>query len=102
MKKGVDRKTCLVCVTNGSEDLETVAIIDTLRRAPDLDVTVAKVLAPNDKEPLICNLMQGVKIVRIFKRLTIFQFADTNLEDISNDNFDIIVLPGGTGTVLIF
>jgi hypothetical protein len=34
----------LVCVTNGSEDIETITIIDTLRRGEIL-VTVGKVFA---------------------------------------------------------
>ena len=38
----------LVCVAHGSEDTETVAIIDTLRRA-GANVTVGKVFGDEDK-----------------------------------------------------
>lgn len=47
MKK--THKSCLVCVTNGSEDIETITIIDTLRRGL-ANVTVAKVF--EQKEPI--------------------------------------------------
>jgi hypothetical protein len=43
-------KRCLVCVTQGSEDLETVAIVDTLRRSKKIDVILAKVFAPDESE----------------------------------------------------
>mgnify|MGYP002480789990 CR=1 FL=1 len=62
-------KKCLICVTNGAEDLETVAITDTLRRSRHLDVTLAKVPSadegsPSDlKDGLECTLMQGIRIV---------------------------------------
>ena len=45
-----ERKKALVCVTNGSEDVEFVTIVDTLRRAPNIDVTIAKVFAPDELE----------------------------------------------------
>ncbi len=71
MKKGhtTTNKRCLVCVTNGSEDIETVSIIDTLRRS-NIDVTLAKVFtseesqSPSDiKNMMECRLMQGTRIV---------------------------------------
>jgi hypothetical protein len=42
------KKRCLVCVTNGSEDIETVTIVDTLRRTKHIDVTVAKVFSAEE------------------------------------------------------
>jgi len=51
MKKGhttSTKKRCLVCVTNGSEDIETVTIVDTLRRTKHIDVTVAKVFSADE------------------------------------------------------
>jgi hypothetical protein len=41
-------KRCLVCVTQGSEDLETVAIVDALRRSKRIEVIMAKVFAPGE------------------------------------------------------
>ena len=40
----------MVCVTNGSEDLEFVAIVDTLRRAPDIECMIAKVSTEQEKK----------------------------------------------------
>lgn len=72
MKKGhqPQSKRCLVCVTNGSEDTETVTVVDTLRRYRQIDVVLAKVLSddayeapPDLKNQLQCKLMQGINIV---------------------------------------
>jgi hypothetical protein len=75
MKKGhttSTKKRCLVCVTNGTEDIEIVTIVDTLRRTKHIDVTVAKVFSPEEthsptdiKNQLECRLMQGIRIVKI-------------------------------------
>ena len=37
------QKRCLVCVTNGTEDIEFATVVDCLRRTPNYEVTVAKV-----------------------------------------------------------
>jgi len=50
----------VVAVANGSEELETVTIIDTLRRA-NIEVNVAKV---GEDESLECIMSRGVKLVR--------------------------------------
>jgi 4-methyl-5(b-hydroxyethyl)-thiazole monophosphate biosynthesis len=74
-----------VAVANGSEDMETVIIIDILRRA-GLDVTVGKVLSEGDDQdnPLQVTLMNKVKLI-------------TDIQvDSSSSNYDMIVLPGGT------
>jgi hypothetical protein len=73
MKKhheATSNKRCLVCVTQGSEDLETVAIVDTLRRSKRIEVTLAKVFAPGEstsasdlKTHLECKMMMGTRLV---------------------------------------
>ncbi|CDW71504.1 UNKNOWN [Stylonychia lemnae] len=61
-------KSALLCVANGSEDLETVTIIDILRRA-DIPLTLAKVYSKEEKHiasdmniNLMCKLMMGTLI----------------------------------------
>ena len=89
-------KSVLVPVANGCEELETVAIIDILRRA-GCDVLSAKVSqqhvnstvhwqsGKNDPDPF-CEvaLSRGLKMK-----------TDVPLEDILDKNFDLIALPGG-------
>jgi putative intracellular protease/amidase len=51
MKKGhttSTKKRCMVCVTNGAEDIEFVTVVDILRRTKHIDVTVAKVFSPEE------------------------------------------------------
>lgn len=73
----------LVAVANGSEDIETITIIDTLRRA-GLDVTVGKVIGQSESgNPLEATLMMKTKII-----------AD-KVVDSSTNEYDMIVLPGG-------
>ncbi|TNV73181.1 hypothetical protein FGO68_gene16840 [Halteria grandinella] len=73
----------LVPIANGSEEIETVTIIDVLRRA-NIEVKVAKVAEKGEAEGnLVCEMSRGVKLV-----------ADTFL-DISAELPDMIVLPGG-------
>jgi 4-methyl-5(b-hydroxyethyl)-thiazole monophosphate biosynthesis len=69
----------LVPIANGSEEMEAVIIIDTLRRA-DWDVTVAGLTAGT------IEASRGVKLV-----------PDTTWDQINPDEFDIILLPGGFG-----
>ena len=49
----------MVAVANGSEELETVTIIDTLRRA-NIEVNVSKV---GEEDTLECIMSRGVKLV---------------------------------------
>lgn len=70
----------LVPVANGSEELEAVAIIDTLRRG-QVDVTVASAEAQKT-----VTASREVKIV-----------ADELLSDCGQRSYDLIVLPGGLG-----
>ena len=69
----------LVPIADGSEEMEAVIIIDTLRRA-EWNVTVAGLTAGT------IEASRGVKLV-----------ADTTWDQISPDDFDIILLPGGFG-----
>ncbi|CEP02028.1 DJ-1/PfpI domain-containing protein [Plasmodiophora brassicae] len=69
--------TALVAIADGSEDLEAVAVIDTLRRGK-VDVTVASV-----GRSTTITAANKTKIV-----------ADVLIEDASQ-TFDLIVLPGG-------
>lgn len=70
-------RSVLVPVADGSEELETVAMVDVLRRA-GATVTIAAV---ND---LIVTGSKGLRFV-----------ADRRLSDCLTDIFDLIALPGG-------
>ena len=67
----------LVPLATGCEELEAVTIIDLLRRA-EIEVVTASL----KEEPVKCS--RGVLII-----------ADTTLEAVLNDSFDLMVLPGG-------
>ena len=67
----------LIPISNGFEEIEAITIIDVCKRA-DIQVTIAGV------ENLETIGAHGIKII-----------ADKIIEDISSDDFDIIVLPGG-------
>ena len=71
-------KHVLVPVADGTEELEAVAIIDILRRA-DAKVTVASV---SGKKTITAS--RGVVLV-----------ADTLVEQCIDDEYDLVVLPGG-------
>ncbi len=70
-------KTVLVPIADGSEEIEAVCIIDTLRRA-GADVTVASVA------DLTITASRGVKVV-----------ADKTMAQCADEAYDLIVLPGG-------
>lgn len=72
-------KTALVPLAEGAEEMETVIIVDVLRRA-GVEVTLAGVDGPS---AVRCS--RGVLLM-----------PDTALSDVSG-NFDVIVLPGGAG-----
>lgn len=74
----------LVPVANGSEEMEAVIIIDTLRRA-EWDVTVAG-LSPGTLEA-----SRGVKLV-----------ADVDWDDVNPMDYDVLLLPGGFGGTMAF
>jgi protein deglycase len=69
----------LVPVANGVEDIETVTIIDVLRRA-QVEVTVASI----ERETTI-TCARGCKLI-----------ADTTLNEVKKDTFDLIAIPGGS------
>ena len=75
-------KRVLIPIADGSEDLEAVTLIDVLRRA-EFDVVVASV---EERRMLTCA--RGTRIT-----------ADTMLLDVLAQDFDLIVLPGGIGTL---
>jgi 4-methyl-5(b-hydroxyethyl)-thiazole monophosphate biosynthesis len=70
-------KTALVLFASGSEELETVTIVNVLRRA-GVKVTLAG---------LTIGVLQGARSINIL--------PDCMLDDVLYDEFDIIVLPGG-------
>eukprot|EP01130_Rhizamoeba_saxonica_P018022 TRINITY_DN8914_c0_g1_i1.p1 TRINITY_DN8914_c0_g1~~TRINITY_DN8914_c0_g1_i1.p1 ORF type:complete len:198 (+),score=26.62 TRINITY_DN8914_c0_g1_i1:1-594(+) len=69
---------CMVAIANGSEEIETIAIIDTLRRS-GATVTTASI-----HDHLLINGSRNIKIE-----------ADQLLSQIHTQTFDLIVLPGG-------
>ncbi len=71
-------KTVLVPIAEGTEELEAVSIIDTLRRA-GAQVTVASVM-----DALQAKAARGVRLV-----------ADKLIVDCVGETYDAIVLPGG-------
>lgn len=73
----------LVPIANGTEELEAVTVIDTLARA-GCHVTVASVHS-NRSDLLVC-CAQGTKIV-----------SDKLMKDCMDEEFDLIVCPGGPG-----
>ncbi len=72
--------TVLVVVAEGSESLETVVIVNLLRRA-ELAVTVASI---DD-----CLLIDGTRGIRFM--------ADARLVDVIHQPWSQVVLPGGAG-----
>ncbi len=67
----------LVPLAQGCEELEAVTIIDLLRRA-DVQVTTASL----DGKPIVAS--RGTKLL-----------ADTMLDQVIDEEFDMVVLPGG-------
>ena len=72
-------KKVLVPIADGVEDIETVTIIDILRRA-QIDVTVASIY--NDRKDIIASRRTKIR-------------ADKKLNEITNEDFDLVALPGG-------
>ena len=67
----------IIPISNGFEEIEAITIIDVCRRA-DIEVTIAGV------EDLEITGAHGIKII-----------SDTTIDNISSNDFDMIVLPGG-------
>lgn len=74
----------LVPIANGTEEMEAVIIIDTLRRA-EFDVTVAGLTAET------IEASRGIRLV-----------PDASWEQINPDDYDILLLPGGFGGTVAF
>ena len=72
----------LVPIGTGFEEIETITILDVLRRA-DAEVVLASVLK---KSSLVVEGNKGVKVV-----------CDANISDCVHDSWDMITLPGGNG-----
>lgn len=72
----------LICIANGSEEIETVTTADLLVRA-GIAVTLASV---TDDGSVAITASRGIKLI-----------ADTPLIKVADDPFDAIVLPGGMG-----
>jgi protein deglycase len=68
----------LVPIAHGSEDLETVAVVDVLRRA-GVEVTIASV-----EDNLIVVAARGTRIQ-----------ADCGIDAVQTQRFDMIAVPGG-------
>ena len=77
-------QSCLVLLAEGSEEMETVIVVDILRRAK-VDVVLAGL-----GQELVTTCSRSIKIV-----------ADCLLQDV-NDVFDCVVLPGGGKGAEIF
>lgn len=76
------RKSALVAIGNGAEEIETVTVVDLLRRA-QIEVTLASTLSKITGD--LC----------IVGRSGITLKCDTFLEDVHERAFDAFVLPGG-------
>lgn len=72
------RKTALIVIANGSESLETVTLINLLRRA-HVEVTVAAV-----GDALTVTASRDILLL-----------ATVRHADVAHQHFDLIVLPGG-------
>lgn len=75
------KKTALLLIADGSEEMETVITADVLRRG-GIAVTLVSI---GDSECVKCS--RDVKIC-----------ADTKLSNVSDkENYDVVILPGGLG-----
>ena len=74
----------LLCAANGSEEIETVNLFNTLFRG-GINVVMAKVFEKNEKpNDLIIKCTRGLKII-----------ADKSFDECKDEDWDVIVLPGG-------
>ena len=69
----------LVPIADGSEEIETTCLTDTLTRF-GAEVTVASVM----KDRLLCKMSRGIKVQ-----------ADLSIEECVDQEWDLVVLPGG-------
>lgn len=73
-------KRVLVPIADGSEEIETTCITDTLTRF-GADVITASVMG---EDQLVCKMSRGIKIM-----------ADMSIDDAAKEEFDLVVCPGG-------
>ena len=71
-------KTALAILAEGAEEMETVIVVDVLRRA-QIEVTLANL---EENPQVLCS--RNIKIV-----------ADRPLKEVTNEVFDAVILPGG-------
>jgi hypothetical protein len=74
------KKRVLVPIAEGSEEIETTCITDTLTRF-GAEVTIASVMPGGE---LLCKMSRGIKVV-----------ADMTIEDAAKTEYDLVVCPGG-------
>ncbi|KAG0344217.1 hypothetical protein BG005_001958 [Podila minutissima] len=84
------KKTALVLIADGTEEMEAVITIDVLVRA-GLDVTVASIKPDTSIQPVKCS--RGVKIVPDTLLSSLSLPAIDN--DLSPKLFSVLVVPGG-------
>ena len=75
-----DKKTALIPIANGAEDIETVSVIDILTRA-GIEVTVASLT-----ENKLIKCANGTQIE-----------CNVLFKDIESKQYDVIACPGGMG-----
>uniref|UniRef100_A0A7S3FV99 DJ-1/PfpI domain-containing protein n=1 Tax=Strombidium rassoulzadegani TaxID=1082188 RepID=A0A7S3FV99_9SPIT len=85
------QKRVLVAVANGSEELETVSIVDILRRTQTTEVVLAKV---DSNEEASEEMLRSNALLNQMSRQVLIQ-ADSFFKDLDHSEFDAIVLPGG-------
>ncbi|XP_043258241.1 protein dj-1beta-like isoform X2 [Colletes gigas] len=74
------KKTAILLIADGSEEMEAVITVDVLRRA-GVDVTVAGL-----SETPCVKCSRDVKIC-----------VDASLKDLVNQKYDVVIMPGGLG-----
>lgn len=75
------KRKILVPLAPSFEEIEAITVIDLFRRI-GADVTVASILSKS--EGLVVKGANGIPVV-----------CDRNLEEVINDDYDLISLPGG-------
>ena len=82
LDKEIPMSKALIVYTQGTEDIESTAVLDILKRG-GVNVVTASVSADGSR---LVNLAHGTTIL-----------CQQNIEDV-NEDFDLIVVPGGPGT----
>jgi protein DJ-1 len=74
-------KKVLIMIATGSETVEIVAPVDTLRRVEGIEVTIASIYG---KDPV--KTVEGILIT-----------PDVALSEVDKDAYDAVIMPGGLG-----